>query len=275
VDAQGKTHQLDAVRTHEYLGLYFCASWSQPCQEFTPDLLNIYNQLNTDSKKQMEILICPAEREKNGLKSLLEMYPWKSIPADDPRAEVLPHRFKLKKLPCLAIIDSKTGVIVRNEAENCIMMEPNGFPWGPKALYEMTPLWADLVNTSPVCLAVFDKEDKDAMIDQYRTLAEDYKKKFDAEKKGPNDDVPLNFFWARPEKHPVLSVVLKFFGLPQSSPFLCVLDLPSDYKYFPAKMDLSRDSIKAFADGYLTNKNALLKQEIKRHRVQGQQVGPQ
>ena len=107
--------------------------------------------------------------------------PWKAIPYGDKRVDEMWRRFKvsaaLSALPVLCcahslvtchvqprchnfvLVSSKTGETIRKDGQVGVKELPGDFPWLPKAVHELSPVYSDFINTTSCLLAVSDKDE--------------------------------------------------------------------------------------------------------------------
>lgn len=67
---------------NKVVGLYFSASWCQPCQAFTPILKSVYKQLK-EKGKEFEIVLVSGDKEEEAFHKYLDTMPWLAIQFDD------------------------------------------------------------------------------------------------------------------------------------------------------------------------------------------------
>ncbi|OIW14340.1 hypothetical protein TanjilG_25126 [Lupinus angustifolius] len=63
------------------LGIYFSASWCGPCREFTPILVEVYNELAP--KDEFEVIFVTADKDFESYNAYFSKMPWLAIPFSD------------------------------------------------------------------------------------------------------------------------------------------------------------------------------------------------
>ncbi len=97
------------------VGLYFSAHWCPPCRQFTPRLVETFNQWKQDGKA-IEIVFVSGDRNAAAMKKYMAeaKMPWLAIPYGDPRIDKLFERFKVEGIPTLVILDETAKVLARD-----------------------------------------------------------------------------------------------------------------------------------------------------------------
>ncbi|CAK70728.1 unnamed protein product (macronuclear) [Paramecium tetraurelia] len=115
--------------------LYFCASWCPPCVNFTPTLVEFYNDVNLETK-QLEIIWISYEESEGQFKKYLEEMPWPAIPYNDKRIQQLVDKYEIKGIPTVTVL-RKNGDIAKKNGKQDILKEGEG-------AYN---LWEQIVNS--------------------------------------------------------------------------------------------------------------------------------
>uniref|UniRef100_A0A7S1Z5T4 Thioredoxin-like fold domain-containing protein n=1 Tax=Ditylum brightwellii TaxID=49249 RepID=A0A7S1Z5T4_9STRA len=137
-----ETHaQMVAHYTNEVLsgkkvvGLYFSADWCGPCRQFTPDLVNFYNKMNSRRGKenQFEIVWVSRCRDVNSYGQYFTQMNWLALPPQEAmgqRGQMLSNKYKVKGIPSLALLD-EVGNVITLDGRNKIPADKAGigFPW--------------------------------------------------------------------------------------------------------------------------------------------------
>ncbi|WCJ38449.1 DC1 domain-containing protein [Euphorbia peplus] len=98
------------------LGLYFSASWCGPCRQFTPTLVEVYDELV--SKDDFEIVFITADEGDESFKEYFSKMPWLAIPfSDSETRDRLDQQFKVQGIPHLVIIDEHGKVSTEDGVE--------------------------------------------------------------------------------------------------------------------------------------------------------------
>lgn len=114
VNAQNTTIGTDEVEA-ERIALYFSAMWCPPCRNFTPLLVDAYNELQAEGKP-FEVIFVSADRSADAMQQYMVDYemPWLAIPFDADARQSLPQQHRVRGIPSLVILDSEGNVINRN-----------------------------------------------------------------------------------------------------------------------------------------------------------------
>ncbi|KAG5522186.1 hypothetical protein RHGRI_034389 [Rhododendron griersonianum] len=98
------------------VGLYFSASWCGPCQQFTPNLVEVYNELS--AKGDFEIVFVSADQDEEAFKGYFSKMPWLAIPfSDSNMRDQLDELFKVMGIPYLVILDENGKVTTEDGVE--------------------------------------------------------------------------------------------------------------------------------------------------------------
>lgn len=114
INAEGVTTAADQIHA-EKIGLYFSAIWCPPCRNFTPLLVDAYNELQS-AGESFEIVFVSADRSAADLKRYMIEYnmPWQAIPFDANARAALPQQHRVRGIPSLVIIDAEGNVLSPN-----------------------------------------------------------------------------------------------------------------------------------------------------------------
>ncbi|GMP27435.1 hypothetical protein CsSME_00003431 [Camellia sinensis var. sinensis] len=120
------------------LGLYFSGSWCRPCQQFTPNLVEVYNELS--SIRDFEIILVSADIYIETFDRYFAKMPWLAIPFPD--SECLKNLQELfavidKGIPYLVILDEKGKVLTDNGVEIILDFGAEGYPFTLERIKEM------------------------------------------------------------------------------------------------------------------------------------------
>ncbi|GMI04335.1 hypothetical protein TrLO_g10864 [Triparma laevis f. longispina] len=107
--------------------LYFSAHWCGPCRQFTPKLVQFYNQFS--AKYNFEVCFVSADHDEKSFRSYYEEeMPWKAIPYDDDKREMLQSMYKVSGIPSLKVLKSD-GTVIDNNATSSPLNEAAAQAW--------------------------------------------------------------------------------------------------------------------------------------------------
>ncbi|XP_043699388.1 probable nucleoredoxin 1 [Telopea speciosissima] len=118
------------------IGLYFAASWCGPCRHFTPNLIDVYNELSPQGK--FEIILVSEDDDEDSFNSYFCKMPWLAFPfIDSERIDRLDELFKVRGVPHLTILDPN-GEIVNNDGVDIIdEYGVEGYPFTQERIIEL------------------------------------------------------------------------------------------------------------------------------------------
>ena len=79
------------------IGLYFSANWYPPCRNFTPVLVDMYEQLKTNGSN-FEIVYVSSDEDLNAFNNYHALMPWLAIPFSDLEAKKALNRNLISKV---------------------------------------------------------------------------------------------------------------------------------------------------------------------------------
>jgi len=132
-----KNEEIDAQEVYncKIICLFFTASWCSPCEIFSKELFEIYNEGN-QGEKLLEIVQINYEKpETTSMKQILIDKPWIFIPIHDPKIEDLTKRFGIETIPVFLVLD-QNGKIISETARADIVND------GPKIVDK----WLDAIG---------------------------------------------------------------------------------------------------------------------------------
>ncbi|GMH95570.1 hypothetical protein TrVE_jg3664 [Triparma verrucosa] len=116
-----------ALPADKIILLYFSAHWCGPCRQFTPRLVQFYNQYA--AKYNFEVCFVSADHdEKSFLSYYEEEMPWKAVPYDDDKREMLQAMYKVSGIPSLRVLKSD-GTVIDNNATSSPLNEAAAQGW--------------------------------------------------------------------------------------------------------------------------------------------------
>ena len=110
------------------MGLYFSASWCGPCRRFTPNLVEVHQDLA--AKGDFEVVFVSSDRDEESFTGYFSKMPWLSIPFSDLETRKrLKELFKVRGIPHLVIIDAN-GKVCTNDGTKIVMDHgADGYPF--------------------------------------------------------------------------------------------------------------------------------------------------
>jgi nucleoredoxin len=100
------------------VGLYFSAHWCSPCRNFTPQLVEIYNEL-LKKGEAFEIVFLSGDEEEKAFEEYYASMPWLALPFADDTEKNLSRYFRVEGIPTLIIL-GPDGKTVQNDAVGLI-----------------------------------------------------------------------------------------------------------------------------------------------------------
>jgi nucleoredoxin len=110
LDAEGE--HIDAERVRDkYVLVYFSAGWCGTCREFTPDLVEFYQQNN--GGERFEVVFVSQDRSESRMQQYIheDEMPWLSVAWDTQPSRALQHRFCGRYIPDAVLFDSDGNVV--------------------------------------------------------------------------------------------------------------------------------------------------------------------
>jgi nucleoredoxin len=101
-----------SLRGKKYLAVYFSASWCGPCKEFTPRLVDWYEQHKPQLDK-FEIIFASCDRSKEDMLDYMkqDQMPWPALSFTIARGNSVLKKYAGDSIPCLVVIDGEGKVI--------------------------------------------------------------------------------------------------------------------------------------------------------------------
>jgi len=137
-EAHAQVHQHytnEALSGKKVVGLYFSADWCGPCKQFTPDLVNFYDKMNSrrGKKDEFEIVWISRCRTVDDFGQYFTQMNWLALPPDEAmgqRGQALGDLYKVKSIPTLVLLD-EIGNVITTDGRGKIPMDKAGigFPW--------------------------------------------------------------------------------------------------------------------------------------------------
>lgn len=113
------------------VGLYFSASWCGPCRRFTPDFVEVYEELS--SKGDFEVVFISSDKVDEAFDAYFAKMPWLAIPfSDSETPKHLKSLFKVRGIPYLVILDGSGEVLSDHGVKIIKDYGSEGYPFTPE-----------------------------------------------------------------------------------------------------------------------------------------------
>ncbi|CAF1478660.1 unnamed protein product [Adineta ricciae] len=100
------------------IGLYFSDHWRPLSRQFTPKLVEFYNNMSEEMRKHFEIVFISWDRDENEFNSYFSEMPWLALPySDRARKDALDSKYGVEGIPCLIVLSSSGQVITTEGVE--------------------------------------------------------------------------------------------------------------------------------------------------------------
>lgn len=130
----GDEVQGSSLFNYGLIGLFFSASWSPPCQNFTEILAEAWHAIRAQhGERAFELVLVPLDTDEGEWRAYSENMPWLSLPVSSRESIMrLFVHFQVSEIPRLVIVNS-SGEVVQSNARG----RPHGFGFGcePLAVY--------------------------------------------------------------------------------------------------------------------------------------------
>lgn len=118
------------------IGLYFSAAWCGPCQRFTPQLVDIYNELS--SNVGFEVVFVSGDEDEDSFKDYFSKMPWLAVPfTDSETRDRLDEVFKVRGIPNLVMIDDEGKLVNENGVGVIRSYGADAYPFTPEKMKEI------------------------------------------------------------------------------------------------------------------------------------------
>ncbi|KAL3747967.1 probable nucleoredoxin 3 [Eucalyptus grandis] len=112
------------------VGLYFGASWSPPCSDFTQQLKEAYAELKAAARDQcFEVIFVSTDGNKEEFEAGTSSMPWPFIPYEDKSRKDLCRIFGIRRIPALIIVGRDGRTASREGREMVSEYGAMGFPF--------------------------------------------------------------------------------------------------------------------------------------------------
>lgn len=131
----GDKVKIDSLKGKK-IGLYFSASWCGPCKRFTPNLVDVYDEISP--KGEFEIIFVSADEDDESFNGYFSKMPWLAIPfSDSGTRDHLDELFKVMGIPSLVILDENGKVLTADGVGVVREYGVDGYPFTPKRIKEI------------------------------------------------------------------------------------------------------------------------------------------
>ena len=125
-DLEGKT-----------VALYFSAHWCPPCQNFTPRLVSVYDELK-QQHADFEVVFISSDEDQTSFENYFKEMPWLAVPYADRKAKkFLNDWFKVEGIPTLIILDGQGKTICNDATELVFKYGANAYPFTEEKLEQL------------------------------------------------------------------------------------------------------------------------------------------
>ena len=105
----------------EYVALYFSGHWCGPCQEYTPLLIDNYDNLNASN---IEVVFVSSDRSQHEFYEYYSQMPWFALPWGSREVNAIKRKFGINGIPSMVFINARTGQQVNVDGRR-MALEPN------------------------------------------------------------------------------------------------------------------------------------------------------
>uniref|UniRef100_A0A2K1YPP0 protein-disulfide reductase n=1 Tax=Populus trichocarpa TaxID=3694 RepID=A0A2K1YPP0_POPTR len=110
------------------VGFYFSGSWCGPCRNFTPLLVEVYEQLS--SKGDFEVVFISSDGDDESFNTYFSEMPWLAIPFSDTETRLrLKEVFEVRGIPHLVIFDTNGKVSCDDGVSTVMEHGVDGYPF--------------------------------------------------------------------------------------------------------------------------------------------------
>lgn len=241
---KGTDSVTESILDNKVYGLYFSAHWCGPCKQFTPKLIEVYNQLKSLGK-EFEVIFCSLDNDEEEYKEYYSSMPWCSLGFQCPVLNKLKEQLGIEGIPALVLFDNENNVITGDGRSAIENLGTEGYPWLPSAVKDLNKE-PDDINEKPCVILFLDKANSETM-DVLKEVAE--------EMRGA-----LSFFYSTEEGD--VSSQIRSMIQSVECPLLTIVDIPDNGGYYISEnKTITAENIRAFVNGYL-NKTLERKQMV-------------
>ena len=110
--ADGSTAGVGSLDGTPVIGIYFASQGCPACGNFTPILVDVYDQLQEDGRSFEVVLVSTGLSDSALFEYMLDSgMPWLAVSSQSSRANALVQRYHIQWVPTLVIIDGDANTI--------------------------------------------------------------------------------------------------------------------------------------------------------------------
>lgn len=118
------------------IGMYFSAAWCGPCQRFTPQLVEVYNELSPEAG--FEVIFVSGDEDEASFRDYFAKMPWLAVPfTDSETRDRLDQIFKVRGIPNLVMVDDRGNVVNENGVGVIRSYGADAYPFTPERMKEI------------------------------------------------------------------------------------------------------------------------------------------
>jgi hypothetical protein len=145
------------------------------CRGFTPVLGQKYQELK-DAGKNIEIVFVSSDSDQASFDSYHGSQPWLALPfTERTKKEALSQAHGVRGIPCLVIVDGKTGEVITTEGRAAVSSSNyiENYPWRPKPMYDFSESLSGINDKASLVIAMeaADKKTQGDLSTMLNTLA--------------------------------------------------------------------------------------------------------
>jgi nucleoredoxin len=99
------------LETCKLICLFFTASWCNPCELFSKQLLELYEEAN-QGEKLLEIISVTFEKNEQDFKANITNKPWLFLPYGNSKINELKNNYNILDIPIFYVMDLNGNIIV-------------------------------------------------------------------------------------------------------------------------------------------------------------------
>lgn len=106
------------LKNKKYIVLYYSASWCPPCRQFTPKLVEYYNEMKEKKGSRMpfEVLLVPSDRSEKASLKYMQKMPWPGIKFGQKSSIKVVTKNSPRGIPYIVVLDKKGKVVIKDNA---------------------------------------------------------------------------------------------------------------------------------------------------------------